>query len=136
MLSESSAWRDVENADRAVAQAEEAVRRVNEAQGRIAQLTGEGTSKDSLIHAVTDAEGGLVEITLDPRAMRLDSKGIAQGVTTAVKRAQAHARKQVQQLVSEALKDMDPLDATFVDDRVAQVAQDLNRLSRATTGKA
>ena len=136
MLPESSAWGDIENTDRVVAEAEEAMRRVQEAQAQIAIVTGEGSSKDSLIHAVTDAEGGLVEVTLDPRAMRLDSKGIAKGVTTAVKRAQANAKKQVQELVSEALKEMQPLDETFVNDRIAQVAQELDRYSRNTTWKA
>jgi DNA-binding protein YbaB len=135
-MPESSAWQDITNADKAVTEAERAIRRIQEAQAEIAYVTGEGSSKDSLIHAVTDAEGGLVKVTLDPRAMRLDRTGIAEGVTTAVRRAQAHAKKQVQELTKETLKGMQPLDETFVNDRINQVARELDGFNGKTARKA
>jgi DNA-binding protein YbaB len=123
-------WRDAERADAILADAEETMRRIEEAQARLDTVTGEGASDDSLVRALTDAEGMLKEVTFEPRLMRLDRTAIADRVTVAVQQAQQDAKTKVRELLDDALRFIQPLDETFVEDRIAEVVGDLHRHSR------
>jgi DNA-binding protein YbaB len=120
-------WSD---AEAVLAQAEEAMRRVSEAQAMLATVTGEGASDDALVRAVTDHEGGLKGVTFEPRVMRLDGTEIAKRVTVAVQRAQADAKAKVEELLGDALDLVQPYDETLIEDRLAEVAEELERHTR------
>ncbi|MEO3810483.1 YbaB/EbfC family nucleoid-associated protein [Sphaerisporangium sp. B11E5] len=68
------------------------VRRLGDAIGALAGLKGEGAAGGGLVSAVVDAGGRLEHVTLDPRALRLDSRSLADAVTEAVRAAQDDAR--------------------------------------------
>jgi DNA-binding protein YbaB len=121
---------DIESVDRTVERAEAAMRRIQRAQAELVNVSGEGASDDALVRAVTDAEGQLVEVTMSPRVMRLTSDAVARAVTEAVQRAQRDAKEKVEDLLGDVLDDVPPLDAAFVDERVAEVAEELSRLER------
>jgi DNA-binding protein YbaB len=128
-------WRDAERADAILADAEETMRRIEEAQARLDTVTGEGASDDSLVRAVTDAEGALKEVTFEPRVMRLDRTAIADRVTVAVQKAQQDAKTQVRELLDDALRFIQHLDETLVEDRIAEVVGELHRHSRGGPGQ-
>ncbi|MFC5827018.1 YbaB/EbfC family nucleoid-associated protein [Nonomuraea insulae] len=121
---------DIESVDRTVERAEAAMRRIQRAQAEVAGVTGQGASDDALVRAVTDAEGQLMEIAVSPRIMRLTSDAVARAVTEAVQRAQRDAKGKVEELLGDVLDGVPPLDATFVEERVAEVAEELARLER------
>ncbi|MER6944617.1 YbaB/EbfC family nucleoid-associated protein [Nonomuraea sp. NPDC000554] len=106
--------------------AEAGTRRIQEAHARMAELTGEGSSDDALVEAVTDAEGQLKEITVNPRIMRLGSEAVARGVMEAVQRAQQDAKAKAKSLLTR----VQPLDSAIVDERIAEIADELARHER------
>jgi DNA-binding protein YbaB len=126
-MSEESARHDLDNVNRIVEDAEEAMRTIQQAQAKMAELTGEGCSDDSLVQALTDAEGQLESITVNPRIMRLGCEAIERAVTTAVQRAQQNAKEKSERLLGDVLGSVQPLDASFVDERIAKVMDDLAR---------
>ncbi|MET7338840.1 YbaB/EbfC family nucleoid-associated protein [Nonomuraea sp. NPDC005650] len=125
-------YQDMESVERAVEKAEEAMRRIQQAQAELDHLTGEGVSDDTLVQAVTDAEGQLKEIAVSPRIMRLSSDAVARAVTEAVQRAQRDAKRKTESLLGDVLAEveLEPLDASLVEERIAEVAEDLARFER------
>jgi hypothetical protein len=61
--------------------------RAAEGGGAAPELRGRGVGADGLIEAVAAADGRIESITVDPRAMRMDSQTIGAEVTTAVNAA-------------------------------------------------
>ncbi|TDC86330.1 YbaB/EbfC family DNA-binding protein [Nonomuraea deserti] len=69
-------------------EAEKEQRLLRNAHDEIAALRGEGESAGGKIRARADAQGRLIDVRFDPRAMKLGSQDLAAEVTLAVQRAQ------------------------------------------------
>lgn len=107
---------------------QEAMRRLRDAQAEILEVVGRAGSVDGLMKASSDGRGGIMEIRFAPRAMRLDHVTFGRQVTAVLQAAQQEAEKQTQEITDRALADTDmpePLDETFIRDRVEQIARDL-----------
>ncbi|GAA5062466.1 DNA-binding protein YbaB [Thermocatellispora tengchongensis] len=91
-----------EDLERIARESEAAIARLGAAFTELDAVTGEGSGADGLARAVVDGSGGIIEITLEPRIMRLDSRSIAEAVTEAVRQAQQEARRRTEELVRAA----------------------------------
>ncbi|RCG32638.1 YbaB/EbfC family DNA-binding protein [Sphaerisporangium album] len=93
----------LDDLDRVAEQSRQAVQRLSGVLGELKTIRGVGEAADGLIAAVVDGGGQIQEVTLDPRAMRLDSRSIAQAVTEAVRAAQQDARRRNDELLRDAM---------------------------------
>ncbi|MFC4584696.1 YbaB/EbfC family nucleoid-associated protein [Sphaerisporangium corydalis] len=113
-----------EDLDQVAERSREAVRRLSGLVGELADLKGEGESAGGLIGAVVDGGGRIQEVTLDPRAMRMDSRTLAEAVTEAVRAAQEDAARASQELLREVVGEdapsLDPGDTQAWLDDVAR----------------
>ncbi|MGW4638663.1 YbaB/EbfC family nucleoid-associated protein [Sphaerisporangium sp. NPDC004334] len=113
----------LEDLERVTRQSEEAIQRLSGVVGELRAVKGEGTAAGGLAGAVVDGGGQIVEVTLDPRIMRLDSASIAQAVTEAVRDAQADAQRRNAELLREATGgEPQALDPAGVDTWLQEVA--------------
>ncbi|WP_344876728.1 YbaB/EbfC family nucleoid-associated protein [Nonomuraea antimicrobica] len=69
---------------------------------------GTGASASERVTATTDAQGRVTEITVEPRAMRLESHVLADEVLAAVRGARRDALSKVEEKVFDAFPDLDP----------------------------
>jgi DNA-binding protein YbaB len=109
-------------------QGQRVIRDLRAAQSAIRQVEGLATSKDGLLEAAADGEGGLTRLHIDPRAMRLGESALAREVAAVLRAAQEDAARKAQELadaVESAATLPQPLDETFVRGRVEQAARDL-----------
>jgi DNA-binding protein YbaB len=90
------------------------LRQARESAARLAGIQAErdalrvvGTSPDELLTATVDGQGRVVDLTIDPRAMRLDSYGLAERLLAAINDGYARYEEQAQRLVGEAMGDPD-----------------------------
>ncbi|MEU8172768.1 YbaB/EbfC family nucleoid-associated protein [Microbispora hainanensis] len=74
----------------------------------IEAVTGRGRAADGRIQAVTTAYGLVREIVIEPRAMRLPSRTLAEEFLPALRRAQEDAERQCRQMVNDALRELAP----------------------------
>lgn len=81
---------------------------LEDGQREIEAVTGHGRAADGRIQAVTTAYGQVREVVIEPRAMRLPSRTLAEEVLLAVHRAQQDAERQSRQMVSDALRELAP----------------------------
>jgi DNA-binding protein YbaB len=120
---------DVEHLELILRQSGEMMTRLRQAQAEIRDVTGTAGSSDGLVRAVADGRGGILELRFDPRVMRLDHAALSRQVTVVLQAAQQEAETLTQRIVEEALADTanvpQPLDETFVRDRIEQVARNL-----------
>ncbi|MEV6982924.1 YbaB/EbfC family nucleoid-associated protein [Sphaerisporangium sp. NPDC051017] len=93
----------LEDLDRVAEQSKRAVQRLSGVLGELRTIKGVGEAADGLVGAVVDGGGQIQEVTLDPRAMRLDSRSIAEAVTEAVRAAQQDARRRNDALLRDAM---------------------------------
>ncbi|GAA2206674.1 hypothetical protein GCM10009850_021320 [Nonomuraea monospora] len=110
------------------AQGQQVMRDLRAAQDAIRQVEGVAASKDGLIEAAADGEGGLTRLHIDPRAMRLGESALAREVAAVLRAAQEDAARKAQEIADAAESAAalpQPLDETFVRGRVEQVARDL-----------
>ncbi|WP_433226479.1 YbaB/EbfC family nucleoid-associated protein [Microtetraspora malaysiensis] len=110
------------------AQGQQAIRDLRAAQSAIRQVEGLARSKDRLIEAAADGEGGLTRLRIDPRALRLAEPALGREVAAVLRAAQEDAARRAQEIADAAERAADlprPLDETFVRGRVEQVARDL-----------
>jgi DNA-binding protein YbaB len=109
-------------------QGQRVIRDLRAAQSAIRQVEGLATSKDGLLEAAADGEGGLTRLHIDPRAMRLGESALAREVAAVLRAAQEDAARKAQEIadaVESAATLPQPLDETFVRGRVEQAARDL-----------
>lgn len=85
-----------EKADRESGQAE-AVR------AELDAIEGRGESADGKVRAVTNADGRLLSIAIDPRAMSMGSLDLSEEITLAVRRAQDDGEARRERVLNEAL---------------------------------
>ncbi|MFF5209182.1 YbaB/EbfC family nucleoid-associated protein [Streptosporangium sp. NPDC000396] len=91
--------------DRMLSESEQSLRRLHEATSELEAITGEGQAADGLIRATVDHGGRLRDIALDPRALRQDSRTLAESITEAVQAAQDDAFRKGQELLASVLGD-------------------------------
>ncbi|GAB2818758.1 hypothetical protein GCM10027176_24050 [Actinoallomurus bryophytorum] len=94
-----------EDLERAADEAEKTMRRLEQVQEELSGVTGKGESGDGMVHAVTDANGLLEEIVIKPRALRMPSEDLAEGVTVAIRAAQEDAERRGNQIVHDVIED-------------------------------
>ncbi|SEG98233.1 Conserved DNA-binding protein YbaB [Nonomuraea solani] len=110
------------------AQGQRVIRDLQAAQSAIRQLEGVARSKDGLLEAAADGEGGLTRLLIDPRALRLREPALGREVAAVLRAAQEEAARMAQEIAdaAEGATAMpQPLDETFVRERVEQAARDL-----------
>ncbi len=71
-----------------------------EIQQSLAELTGSGEAHNGLLRVTVGPTGALTDITIDPRAMRLDSQSMRDGLLAAALAAQADVSTKVDELMS------------------------------------
>ncbi|MDH2425080.1 YbaB/EbfC family nucleoid-associated protein [Sphaerisporangium sp. TRM90804] len=114
----------LEDFDRVAEQSREAVRRLGGVLGELREVTGEGEAAGGLVSAVVDSGGRVQTVTIDPRAMRLDSRAVSEAVTEAVRAAQLAAARAGEDLLRDAMgHDLPPLDG----DAAHQWLEDVTR---------
>ncbi|MEV6032585.1 YbaB/EbfC family nucleoid-associated protein [Nonomuraea sp. NPDC052116] len=127
-MSVPSPEHDAEYLEQYFAQGRRAIRDLRAAQAAIRQLEGLAKSKDGLIEAAADGQGGLTRLRIDPRALRLGEPTLGREVTAVLRAAQEDAVRKAGVLADEAMGAAnlpEPLDETFVRRRVEQAARDL-----------
>ncbi|MEU9831567.1 YbaB/EbfC family nucleoid-associated protein [Streptosporangium sp. NPDC048047] len=107
----------------------QAMRTLEESEERIRGLVEEGEAADGLVRATSDGQGGILTLHLDPRALRLGHAALGREVAAALRQAQQAAGRRSQEILGEvralAASMPEPLDETFIRDRVEQVAREL-----------
>ncbi|MFF0307134.1 YbaB/EbfC family nucleoid-associated protein [Streptosporangium sp. NPDC004379] len=120
---------DLHYLDEALRHALQAMRTLEESEERISGLAEEGEAADGLVRAAADGRGGILTLHLDPRALRLGHVALGREVTAALQQAQQAAGRRSQEILDEvralAASMPEPLDETFIRDRVEQVAREL-----------
>ncbi|MEV0236018.1 YbaB/EbfC family nucleoid-associated protein [Nonomuraea sp. NPDC050786] len=108
-------------------QSRQIMRDLQAARAAIQQVEGRAGSDDGLVEAAADGQGGLTRLRIDPRALRLSERELGRKVTAVLQEAQANAERQALE-IAEKVKGRtlpEPLDETFVRQRVEQAARDL-----------
>lgn len=115
--------------EQVIEQSRAAMHHLREANRLIGEAEGTGEAAQGLIRATADGRGGLIKISVNPRALRLDTRTLGAEVTRAVQAAQEHAGQVTGEIVEGALTRAGglpaPLDETFVRDRIELAASDL-----------
>ncbi|MFC6082704.1 YbaB/EbfC family nucleoid-associated protein [Sphaerisporangium aureirubrum] len=76
---------------------------IEEGQADLEEVVGEGDAADGQVTVTTTSGGRVRDVTVTPRAMRLDSRTLAEEIMAAVGRAQDDADRKCTRLVNEAL---------------------------------
>lgn len=93
----------VEDLHRIARQSEDALSALTEVLAEIQRVTGEGEAADGLIRVVVDSAGRAAKVAVDPRAMRLGSEALAEGVRDAFNAAQDDLQAKSGRLIAGAL---------------------------------
>ncbi|GAA3078379.1 YbaB/EbfC family nucleoid-associated protein [Streptosporangium carneum] len=96
---------------RADEQADRVLAWIEEAQAGLDEVTGTGEGASGQVTARVTAEGRVLDVAFGPRAMRLDSRTLAEEVVSAVARARLDAARQTDELMREGLPGFDPVEA-------------------------
>ncbi|MGP3958228.1 YbaB/EbfC family nucleoid-associated protein [Nonomuraea sp. 3N208] len=78
------------------------------AQEELDKIVGIGQGRSGQVKAAVDPNGRVLEVTFGPRALRLDSKTLAEEVLAAVRLGREESERQVHDLMREALPGYDP----------------------------
>ncbi|MFD0885226.1 YbaB/EbfC family nucleoid-associated protein [Streptosporangium algeriense] len=120
---------DVERLERVLLQGRGMMERLREARDGVREVAGRARSADDLVEAVSNGQGDVTEVRLDPRAMRLDHTALGRQVTEVLQAAQDEAARLAQEIVERALAETEdlpePPDEHFIRDRVDQIARNL-----------
>jgi DNA-binding protein YbaB len=80
---------------------EEQSARVQEMQERATELTGVAETKDGRIKVTCTVNGGITDIRIDPRAMRMPAADFAETLKTLIRDANADLHRQLSELMAE-----------------------------------
>ncbi|WP_203968811.1 YbaB/EbfC family nucleoid-associated protein, partial [Sphaerisporangium melleum] len=103
---------------------------VEQGQHELESLTGEGEGGDGRIKVTAGSDGRVLDVVITPRAMRLDSRTLAEELLTAVRRAQDDAERKGMALLGEALGEVLPtgaFGAEPVEERYARLLDHFDR---------
>ncbi|MFI6596324.1 YbaB/EbfC family nucleoid-associated protein [Nonomuraea sp. NPDC050536] len=81
-------------------------RRAEAVRAELDAIEGKGESAEGKVGAVTDANGRLLSITIDPRALSMGSLDLSEEITLAVRRAQDDGETRRERVLNEALSDV------------------------------
>lgn len=99
---------DLEQAER---QAETMLAQIQQVEAGLDQIVGHGEAASGQVKVQATAHGRVVDVLFGPRAMRLDSRTLAEELLSAVGRAQLDAARQADDMMRETLDDFDPEEA-------------------------
>jgi DNA-binding protein YbaB len=100
---------------------------------QIGVVRASGEAADGLVRVEVDGAGQVIDLVLDPRAMRLGAPDLAEAVKAALAQAQAAARSEVDRQVrrlGETLPSRDRLAATL-EEATASAERRMNEFSTA-----
>jgi DNA-binding protein YbaB len=116
----------LEDFERVAQRCKEAVQRLSGVFDELSAVTGEGEGAGGLIRATVDGGGRIQEVTLDSRAMRLDSRSVAEAVTEAVRAAQHDAQRKNEELLRAAMGgETPPLDMASIQSWLEEAARSM-----------
>ncbi|WP_188189327.1 YbaB/EbfC family nucleoid-associated protein [Nonomuraea sp. SYSU D8015] len=78
------------------------------AQEELDRIVAVGKGPSGQVKAAVDPNGRVLEVTFGPRALRMDSKTLAEEVLAAVRLGREESERQVHDLMREALPGYDP----------------------------
>ncbi|TMR21684.1 YbaB/EbfC family nucleoid-associated protein [Nonomuraea turkmeniaca] len=81
------------------------------AQEELDKIVGVGQGPSGQVKAAVDPNGRVLEVTFGPRALRLDSRTLAEEVLAAVRLGREESERQARELMREALPGFDPAEA-------------------------
>ncbi|MEU6727194.1 YbaB/EbfC family nucleoid-associated protein [Nonomuraea wenchangensis] len=122
-------WRE-EDLEREAEKAAKILTWVEDGQRELDEITGTGEAANGQVKAVAAVDGTVREIVITPRAMRLDSRSLAEQLMLAVTRAQDDAERQGRRLMADALGDLLPdggLDLHDFEERLGRLLRSFER---------
>ncbi|NJP95779.1 YbaB/EbfC family nucleoid-associated protein [Nonomuraea sp. FMUSA5-5] len=99
-----------EDLERITARAEEMLVHVERLKGEIDVVVGRGEAADGQVRVTAAASGRLMDVTLAPRALRLDAQKLAEAVLRAAQEAHDDAAHQVDAIMAGPGARQDDLD--------------------------
>ncbi|MBB4937757.1 DNA-binding protein YbaB [Streptosporangium album] len=108
----------VEEFEQARDRAEKMLAWIEGAQSEIDEIVGVGEGASDRIKVTTAANGKVLDVVFEPRALRLDSRTLAEEVLSAVKQARSDAERKIQDLMRESLDGFDPVETQARFDRM------------------
>ncbi|WP_433431093.1 YbaB/EbfC family nucleoid-associated protein [Nonomuraea sp. CA-141351] len=92
---------------------------IERARAGVEAVTGTGEAASGQVIAIVAADGKVLDVTIRQRAMRLDSRTLAEEVLAALQQAGLDAARKTEELIREALPGFDPAAATAQLERLA-----------------
>lgn len=106
----------------------------------IRAANGNATSEDGRLRVEWSEAGGVDELVIDPRALRLGSDDLATEIALAVNAARAHSQQQIATLVADVMHDgaPDPRDVVAVlpdlQEQLDEIMRDTAQMGSTVTG--
>ncbi|QYC45531.1 hypothetical protein Nocox_39940 [Nonomuraea coxensis DSM 45129] len=122
-------WREAD-LERDAEQAAKILAWMDDGQRELDEIIGAGEAADGQVKATAAVDGTVREIVITPRAMRLDSRSLAEQLMLAVTRAQDDAERQSRRLMADALGDLLPdggLDLPAFEERLGRLLRSFER---------
>ncbi|MCG5220638.1 YbaB/EbfC family nucleoid-associated protein [Streptosporangium sp. KLBMP 9127] len=113
-----------EDLERSADQAAEMLAWIETAKDEVDEIVGVGAGESGHVKATAAADGKVLAVTFEPRALRLDSRTLAAEVLSAVQEAQGDAERQTHELMRVALPGFDPVETQAQLDRVLRAPLD------------
>jgi DNA-binding protein YbaB len=108
--------------DKLLSGAQERMSRVQEMQDRLADLVGQAEAAEGRIKATYTMAGGLTGLDIDPRALRMGSKDLADAIRSTVQEAAQDLQRQIGEVMGGVFGEKDnPMN--LLGDRDAAVAK-------------
>lgn len=95
------------NPDKMLREAQQRVAKMSGMQERIAQIVGEAESSDGYVKATYTATGGLKDLELNPRAMRMASTDLASTIKEVIRAAMEDFQQRMRLEMSSAFEGQD-----------------------------
>jgi DNA-binding protein YbaB len=92
------------NPDKLLKQAQRQTDKISGIQERIASLVGEAESADGYVRVTYTASGGIADLELNPRAMRMASSDLAQTIKDVIQAAANDLQSKIRQEMSSAFE--------------------------------
>lgn len=91
--------------DKLIGGAQQRMARMQEMQARLADVVGRAEAEQGRIKAAFTATGGLTELEIDPRALRMPAKELAETIRTTVQEAAQDLQRRISALMGEVFGD-------------------------------
>ena len=126
--------------DRLVGEAQQRFAKMRDLQERMSELRGQAQTEDGRIRATYTAAGGLTELHLDPRALRMGSEELAERIVWVIGEAARNLHEQNREAMSEVFgPDGDPMnyltDRQAMEERATEMRQNFDRTMNDVVGE-